>query len=106
MGCFDPAVKASDGVLASGKLKNQSFDIIILDINMPKRSGVETLKELAADKRAVNKAANVIVISGFLEKEKMEAIISCGCRNFLVKPFDEASFQEKVLKVLQLQKAK
>jgi two-component system chemotaxis response regulator CheY len=101
MGCFNNIVFAADGALAAIKLKNQKFDIIILDINLPKRSGIDVLQEISEDKRSINDPANVIIISGSMEKEKMAKIISYGCRNFLVKPFDEASFQEKILKLLK-----
>ncbi|MDO9184182.1 MAG: response regulator [Bacteriovorax sp.] len=101
MGCFTNIVLAHDGAMAAAKLNNQKFDVIILDINLPKRSGIDVLKEIAENKQSVNDPANIIVISGSMEKDKMEKILAYKCRNFLVKPFDEASFQEKVLKILQ-----
>jgi len=100
MGCFNNIVVAHDGSLAAAKLDNQKFDVIILDLNLPKRSGLDILKEMAKNKRSKNDTAHVVVISGSLEKDKIQEIVACGCRNFLVKPFDEASFQEKVLKLL------
>lgn len=100
MGCFNNIVVAHDGSVGSAKLDNQKFDVIILDINMPKRSGIDILRDMSKSKNSKNQTANVVVITGSLEKEKMQEIIACGCRNFLVKPFDEASFQEKVLKML------
>jgi two-component system chemotaxis response regulator CheY len=101
MGCFKNIIFAHDGVAAANKLKNQKFDVIILDLNLPKISGVDVIKEIVENKRSLNLIANIIVISGSLEKEKMDKLISYKCRNFLTKPFDEATFQEKVLKVLK-----
>lgn len=105
MGCFNNIIFAHDGPTAFNKLMNQKFDVIILDINLPKKSGVDVLKELFNEKRALNSPANVIIISGSMEKENLTKILSCGTKNFLVKPFDEAAFQEKVLKVLGIAKA-
>lgn len=101
MGCFNNLIFAFDGVMASNKLKNQKFDVIILDINLPKRSGVDILKEIFEDKRPLNLISNFIMISDLIEKEKLEKLVSFGAKNFLVKPIEEAAFQEKVLKILK-----
>lgn len=101
MGCFQNIVFAHDGTVAANKLHNQKFDVIFLDINLPKRSGIDVLKEIYEEKRPVNHPSNMIMISGSLEPDKIEKIVSYGCRNFLVKPFEEAGFQEKVLKILK-----
>lgn len=100
MGCFANIVLAQDGITASNKLNNQKFDLILLDLNLPKKSGLEIIKEIAENKRSVNALKNIIVVSGTLEKDKIEKILGFGVKHFLVKPFDEEHFQEKVLKVM------
>lgn len=99
LGCFKNIVKAHDGILATLKLRNQKFSLILLDINMPKKSGYDILNELDAEK-SLNKKETVLIVSGTLEKEIITKIINCGVKTFLVKPFDEATFQERVLKIL------
>lgn len=98
MGCFKNIVFAHDGITATQKLRNQKFQLICLDINMPKKSGYDLLGDINAGN--VNSADSVLVISGVLEKELIAKIIGNGVKNFMVKPFDEKGFQEKVLRVL------
>jgi len=98
MGCFRNIVFAHDGILATQKLRNQKFAVIMLDINMPKKDGIDLLKEF--EPGAINAKSSVVVASGTLDKEVIGHIIHAGVKNFLVKPFDEGQFQERVLKVL------
>lgn len=105
MGCFKHVITANDGMMASIKLKNQKFDIIFMDIEMPKKDGDEVIRELSVDKRALNKPEDIVVISGSLDKEMLSKLIGIGVKNFIAKPFDEADFQEKALKILGTKKA-
>ena len=43
---------ASDGVEALSKLKKKKFDLILLDIRMPKKDGLEVLAELRHEPQA------------------------------------------------------
>lgn len=98
LGCFRFIVTAKDGVEASMKLSNQKFALILLDINMPKKTGVDILKEL--DKNANNSPDSIVIVSGELNKNVLSQAMVKGVKNFLVKPFDENAFQEKIRQVL------
>lgn len=98
MGCFKNIVVANDGLMAAQKLRNQRFALVLLDVNMPKKNGIELLTEFDGD--ALNSKDSVLIVSGALEKDVIARIIQRGVKNFLVKPFDEPAFQDKVLKVL------
>jgi response regulator of citrate/malate metabolism len=100
MGCFKNIVFAHDGILATQKLRNQKFSLILLDINMPKKSGLDLLKEFE-DANALNKRNSVVIVSGTLDKDAIADIIAAGIKLFLVKPFDEAGFQDRVIKALK-----
>lgn len=98
MNCFRLIVEAHDGSLASSKLQNQKFGLIILDMNMPKKSGLDLIRDL--EPPSENKKDNVLVISGTLDRDLIARVIQRGVKNFLVKPFDEASFKDKVSKMI------
>lgn len=98
MGCFKNIVLAHDGITATQKLRNQKFALILLDMNMPKKSGYDLIAEF--DTGANNLKEHILVVSGTLEKELIAKIIGRGVKTFLVKPFDEQSFQDRVLKIL------
>jgi response regulator of citrate/malate metabolism len=100
MKLFRLIVEAHDGSVATQKLQNQKFGLIILDMNMPKKSGFDLIKEFEGSSTSVNKKENVLVISGTLDRDLIAKVIQRGVKNFLVKPFDEESFKEKVHKMV------
>ena len=98
MGCFKNIVLAHDGVTASQKLRNQKFSLVLLDMAIPKKTGFELLSEFTLD--SLNQKEIIVVVSGTIEKELVAKLLGAGLKTFLVKPFDEPSFQERVLKIL------
>ena len=98
LGCFKNIVFAHDGITATQKLRNQKFSLILLDINMPKKSGIDLLTEFKESDH--NQVDSVVIVSGTVEKNIIARILASGIKYFLVKPFDEVAFQERVLKVL------
>lgn len=98
MGCFRNIILANDGAIASNKLRNQKFALILIDLKMPKKSGLDLMREF--DDKSLNRKASVMVVSGTLDKTMLEKSIALGIKSFLPKPFDEAGFQERVLKLL------
>lgn len=98
LGCFRNIILANDGAIASNKLRNQKFALILVDLKMPKKSGLDLIREL--DDKTLNKKSSVMIVSGTLDKTMLEKGVSLGIKNYLPKPFDEASFQEKVLRML------
>lgn len=98
MGCFKNIVFAHDGIIATQKLANQKFAVICLDISMPKKTGYDLIGDISSG--LTNSIDSVLIVSGTLEKDLIARIINRGIKNFMVKPFDEKQFQEKVLKIL------
>ncbi len=98
MNCFRLIVEAHDGSVATQKLQNQKFGLIILDMNMPKKSGLDLVKDL--ESTSANKKDNVLVISGTLDRDLIAKTIQRGVKNFLVKPFDEEGFKDRVKKMI------
>ncbi|MBC7537817.1 MAG: response regulator [Bacteriovorax sp.] len=100
MGCFRNILFAHDGSMASSKLRNQKFALILLDLKMPKKGGLDLLREM--DDKSLNSKNNIVVVSGTLDKTMIEKIVENGVKAFLPKPFTEVEFQDKILKSLGL----
>lgn len=98
MGCFKNIVMAHDGITATQKLRNQKFALVCLDITMPKKSGYDLIGDVEVG--GINSKESILIVSGTLEKDLIAKIIANGVKNFMVKPFDEKQFQEKVLRIL------
>ncbi len=98
LGCFRNILFAHDGSMASTKLRNQKFAVIFVDMKLPKKSGLDVIREL--DDKSLNQRKSIVVISGTLDKTMLEKAVALGVKYFIPKPFDEAVFQEKVLKLV------
>lgn len=80
---------SSDGLDAYNKIKNQQFDIVVLDMDTPKLSGYEVLAKLAAEKIKLP----VILISSAIKEdaEMTMAALSHGAVDVVVKPLRSTS---------------
>lgn len=85
-------VEAADGVEALGAAGSDSFDVILLDWNMPTLSGIETLRAL---RRAGNKTP-VIMVTTEAEKSRVIDAIKAGANDYLIKPFSPDQLAAKV----------
>ena len=88
---------ADDGSTALAKLKNEKFDFVISDWNMPKMSGLELLKSLKGD--AEMKDIPFMMVTAEALKENIIAAVQAGASDYIVKPFNAASLEEKIKKI-------
>jgi|GEM_PF-2699308 len=58
-------------------------DLVILDLNMPRKAGPETFKAL----RRIRPEVKVLIISGYAINEQVQALLDEGAAGFLQKPF-------------------
>lgn len=72
-------------------------DIVLLDLLMPKMSGIQALTEL----RKVAPATRVLVISSLDSEPLIAQAMGAGAAGFIVKPFHPVEIQEAVKKVLR-----
>ena len=81
---IDIICEASDGDAAVASLDENEVDIILLDIEMPKRSGLDALPDILAKANG----ARVLVVSAFAEENGPAAIqaLSLGACDTLAKP--------------------
>ncbi|RMF77751.1 MAG: response regulator [Planctomycetota bacterium] len=91
VGITDTA-QASNGAEALEAVKQQQFDVILLDWNMPKLSGIEALRAL---RQSGNKTP-VIMVTTEAEKARVIEAIKTGANDYLIKPFSPDQLAEKV----------
>ncbi|MCH8807010.1 MAG: response regulator [Planctomycetes bacterium] len=91
------ATEAGDGVEAIAALEGGTeFDVILLDWNMPKMNGIDTLK---AVRRSGNKTP-VIMVTTEAEKSRVIEAIKAGANDYLIKPFSPDQLAAKVRTVV------
>ena len=96
---YNNAEEAEDGVIALNMLKNNKFDFVVSDINMPNMSGFDLL---AAIKREDSlKHLPVLMVTAEARKEDIVRAAQDGAAGYIVKPFTKATLEEKVAKIMQ-----
>jgi DNA-binding NtrC family response regulator len=88
---------------ASAAMEKQSFDAIVLDINLPDGNGIEFIATI----RTQDPSIPIIVITGAGDIQLAVKAMQSGADNFLTKPIDNAAlgiFLRKVLEVGELKR--
>ncbi|HSN32950.1 MAG TPA: response regulator [Ideonella sp.] len=96
---FVNAEEAEDGAVALHKLRNDRFDVVVSDINMPNMNGFELLAAIKAD--AALRHLPVLMVTAEARKEDIVRAAQEGAAGYIVKPFTKATLEEKVQKILQ-----
>ena len=65
------------------KLKNDIFDIVLLDLKLPDKNGVKGIAEI----KAVSPHSEVIIITGYPSVESAISTMKDGAVDYLQKPF-------------------
>jgi len=73
-----------DGVAAATALRSSTFDIVLLDLGLPRKGGLTVLREM----RARHDATPVIILTARDDIPSRIAGLDSGADDYLVKPFD------------------
>ncbi len=84
-----------DGLLAERMLKKHQFDCVIMDVNLPGKTGFE----LCRDYRSFNTTTPVLMLTAFSELDDKVEGFDCGADDYLTKPF---FMRELILRVHSL----
>lgn len=90
-------VLAFDGVEAHDKAQSHELALIILDLNLPKKSGFEVLEEL----RAQSYSTPVLILSARDKVEDRIKGLQIGADDYLVKPFDFGELSARIEAILR-----
>ena len=84
---FEVVGEASDGVEVIEKFKELHPDLVMMDIVMPKRSGIDALKGIVS----MDPTAQVVMCSALGQETLVTEAIQAGAKDFIVKPFKPES---------------
>ncbi len=80
------------------KLKDQNYDLVLLDINMPVMDGVKLLNIMK--ERNMLEATYVIALTAYAMRGEAEKYLAMGFHDYISKPIETKAFEEKIKRVL------
>lgn len=95
-GEFDVAGEAENGVEAVEVYKEKEPDLVLMDIVMPIKDGIDAtgeIKEFDSDSR-------IIMCTSIGQEEKMKAAVKAGADGYITKPFQKPSVMEAINDVI------
>ncbi len=94
----DYEVFIADSVSAGIKLlKEHRPHLVIMDIRMPGKSGIEGLREV----RQLDEQVSVIILTGYGDLKTAQEAVRFGANDYLTKPFDTGEMRETVSRYVE-----
>ena len=88
---------ASDGLEALELCSINTYDLLVLDINLPKLNGIEVLQQV----RSFNASVKIIIVSANRSIEQRIEGLDLGANDYLTKPFDFQELKARIRALLR-----
>lgn len=89
--------EAADGIEAVLKARSQQPDVILMDLAMPRRGGIEATQEIKQE----NANARILVLTSFAEDKNVFLAIKAGAQGYLLKDSSSRDLIEAIRAVYQ-----
>ena len=81
-----------DGFIAAKVVRQESIDLVFLDVEMPGKSGIDVLREI----KIINDLLPVVMISGAFDTDIYQWALEAGAFSLLPKPVDVMQIRNTV----------
>jgi two-component system chemotaxis response regulator CheY len=89
--------EASDGIQAVEEWKKHHPDVVTMDIVMPRRSGIDAVRAIAA----IDATARIVMCSALGQETLVTEALQAGASDFIVKPFKPDAVLATLRRVLE-----
>jgi CheY-like chemotaxis protein len=86
---------ANNGQEAIEKIKTNSYDMCLMDVQMPVMGGIEATEII---RREISKDIPIIALTAAAMKEDKDKCMECGMNDYLTKPIDKKKLKEIISK--------
>lgn len=93
---YDNLLEAADGQEAVNVYNTEKPDLVIMDITMPNKDGIQALKEI----KASDPESKIVMCSAMGQESMVVDAIRFGAMDFIVKPFKPDRILQTVQKIL------
>jgi signal transduction histidine kinase/CheY-like chemotaxis protein len=92
--------KAVDGKAAYDLFCANNYDMVLLDLQMPRMSGIEVVKRIRADKDSLKANVPVLALTADTTLPDNDAFLEVGFDDYLLKPFRERDIYNVIIRHL------
>jgi two-component system OmpR family response regulator len=93
---------ASNGDDALAILKSNPINLVLLDVMMPGKSGLDVLREIRTGSNKAIREIPVMMITAKSSTDDIDAALAVGANSYVIKPFRANTIREKVRTILEL----
>ena len=93
---------ATDGVQAIEFLRSEHVDVVVLDLIMPGKGGMEVLRDIKRDDHL--KAIPVLLLTAVADRQELVTCLDMGADDYIVKPWDERELLGRVRSMVRLRR--
>ena len=94
-------MEAINGKEAIQKIKEEDFDVVLMDVQMPEMDGLEATRIIRAE---ISQQLPIIALTALALKSEKEKILATGMNDYISKPFKEKGFTQIISKWLNKKK--
>lgn len=78
--------EAADGSIAVDRMQTETFDLVLMDVQMPVMNGLEATRYIRAN---VDNSTPIVALTASALKKEEEQCLAAGMNDFITKPIDE-----------------
>jgi CheY-like chemotaxis protein len=93
---------ADSGAAALAKLEKSSFDLILMDLQMPEMDGFETTRHIRSQFSPPLSQIPIIAVTAFVTNEAEDRSFAAGMNGYLPKPIEPAALHATIVRLLNL----
>lgn len=97
-------IQAKDGVETMALVRSDMPDLVLLDINMPRKDGFAVLEEIRADP-AIQHIPVIILTAARLDPSEVQSGLNMGADDYVTKPFDRRELLARIRTKLRVKQA-
>jgi CheY-like chemotaxis protein len=97
------SIHASHGGQAIEVLAHQSFDVILMDLNMPIMDGFKAIKEI---RQTLALSIPILVLTANTSEQAIKSAMQLGATDYLFKPVEQDALERALIKILSANDAK
>jgi signal transduction histidine kinase/ActR/RegA family two-component response regulator len=98
-------VMVDNGVEALENLRQNSYDLVFMDLEMPVMGGFDAVATIREDEKKTGRHVSIVALSAHSPEEQRAPCIAAGMDDYLMKPFDAKALQAVLRRFAPMRKA-